>query len=404
MTSALRNIYCDVATGIRDPLGSWNKATTSQKSTGGFGAVASVFDVFSSVATGKGLGIGTFLSSAEGIASFAILFSTNPYLLFGVAAWFCAKGVFSGVTQTASSLSKGDIMGAGMALGKAGLDIAFNCSALKIFKQFKISKILSSTTAARSEASMAKLLISEADATTTITHKLTETTNTLKREALAAHGMIDDSAKAFQRAEEALKEVAKKEAAAVAARETAEKAVKEAAETAKKELAEQLAKAKAQEKAIRLEIEVTESLLKKIKKAQDKSKALFIDRKNMLSQAKKLEKDYRANPQISTAEIISRQKIILTKELQLQLPDFAAELTRLGFGEKEAEAGIQMAQNIKDVFSNGGIKEGFHKAKQAVWAGKSKPPAIRTIQIHPGDNSLPDNLGPLETLSFIARS
>lgn len=406
MTSVLREIFGDVNKGIRTPISSFKAGSASQRSTGGFGVVSSGIDLFTS---NDGI-LGKALTTAEGAASLAVIFSANPYLLFGVSAWFVGKALFNAATKGLPALFKGNITEAGMVFGKSALDIAFNCSALKIFKQFGISKILNTGLAARSEASMAKLALTTADDAAVATTKLAESTTAITGEVKAAQKMLVSSRKSIIATETQIASLAEKQAAAKLATEAAEVASKEAAEAllknatdealkkAAKEAADKLVEAKAKEAALIAEKAIAEEVLKSSKQALTHAKDLLKNRRAALKDVRRAEELFKANGNKVTDEIVTLQNGAIKEELGLKASDLAYDMTRAGFGDEQATAAANMANGVKGVFKEENLTAAMSTVKGTV--SRVVPQKATTIPTYGLDN-IPDNLDPLKTYAIV---
>lgn len=424
ITSQLTSIGNDISNNYRSPINAWKMAKPGQRTTGGFGAISAGIDLFTS---NDGF-LGKSVNILEGAASLAVLFSANPYLLFGVAAWFVGKAIFNAVTKGLPALFKGNITEAGLIFGKSALDIAFNCSALKAGKMFGKLKDINTGLFSRSESSIASLLVKNGDDVASAGEKLTRTVTTLESEVSQAEKLLETSTQAYKASQKALrketfimlKELKKSNpdqyskligelklvkgsgervkqassqlknifsaesnllksqitAAEKLAKETAEKLAKETAEKAAeasikaaKEAAEKAAKELADLNAKLAAIEAKSSKLTSLTKATnkvnpskiniktgDKSislKELIADRKAALAKAQEAVALHAKSG--VTDEVISLQNKALEKSFGLNTKDFIYDLTRVGFGDKEAEAAAHMAKGVRSAFSRENI-------------------------------------------------
>lgn len=405
ITNQLRLIGNDISSNYRSPINAWKMAKPGQRTTGGFGAISAGIDLFTS---NDGF-FGKSINVLEGAASLAVLFSANPYLLFGVAAWFVGKAIFNAVTKGLPALFKGNITEAGLIFGKSALDIAFNCSALKIFKQFGISKVLNTGLPARSEASVSKLLVSTTDDVATATTKLTETVTTVGNEVKAAKNLLATSRNGIIATEAEIAKIVEREAAAKLATEAARKAAKEAAEAlakkatdttlkkASEEAAKKLAEATAKEAAIKAEKEIAEQLLAKTNEAYKHASILLKNRRLALRQAKEAQELYKTGGLID--DVVNLQKGAISQELSLKTSGFAYDMTRVGFGDKEAEAAAHMAKGVRGAFTRENIDATVNTVKGAV--SRVVPQRAASIPTY-STGSLPTNLDPLATVAIIA--
>ena len=113
-----------------NPITAWRTASGLQRSMAFNGTISPVLDMATSE---QGI-IGKGINLAEFAASSAVLFTANPYLLAGVAAWFIGKGILNFVFKGIPALLKGDAMGAGMITLQSATNILLNFGALKAFK------------------------------------------------------------------------------------------------------------------------------------------------------------------------------------------------------------------------------------------------------------------------------
>lgn len=380
-TGNITQIFNDISKGIKTPITSFKSGSSAQRSTGGFGVVATGLDLFSSASKGEFLTAGNALTTLEGAASLAVVFSANPYLLFGVSAWFVGKALFNAVTKGLPELFKGNFTEASMVLGKSALDVYFNCSALKIFKEFGVSKILNTGLAPRGDVS--KLLANRGvDDAATAAAKLTQTTTTIGNEVKAATGMVNKATKATKAIDDQIIALVEKEAAAKLATETAKKAATEAAEQlaknttdevlkkASEEASKKFLEATAKQTAIEAEKKIANQLLNKSKAALENANKLLANRQAALLKAEKALKSSNGGTTI-TDEVIEDQRQALYEALSLNKSGFAHDLTVAGFGKKQAVAAARMARGTRAYLNRETAEAAVKKAREV--AGQYRP-------------------------------